>query len=135
MSSNWWPERFTISDDAGTARFEVRNSPGLATRLSLIVHGGEEIDAIRRRRGGRRSGQRGLAVNWLRRGSPDRRCALIAWRPWLHADVACGGGVWLGYADAQAGQADGSCGQEQGAAESVDGSDSEGVGGDAAASE
>ena len=35
MSSKWWPERFTISDDAGRARFEVRNSPGFATKLSL----------------------------------------------------------------------------------------------------
>src|SRR5258708_36098623 len=53
MSSKWWPERFTISDDAGTARFEVRNSPGFATSLSLSVTGGEEIATIRRQRGGR----------------------------------------------------------------------------------
>ena len=53
MSGKWWPERLTISDDAGTARFEVRNSPGFATMLSLSVAGGEEIATIRRRRGGR----------------------------------------------------------------------------------
>jgi uncharacterized protein YxjI len=53
MSSKWWPERFTISDDAGRARFEVRNSPGFATQLSLSVFGGEEIATIRRRSGGR----------------------------------------------------------------------------------
>jgi len=53
MSGSWWPERLTISDDAGTARFEVRNSPGFATMLSLRVAGGEEIATIRRRRGGR----------------------------------------------------------------------------------
>src|SRR5712671_1343803 len=53
MSGEWWPERLTISDDAGTARFEVRNSPGFATMLSLRVAGGEEIATIRRRRGGR----------------------------------------------------------------------------------
>ena len=52
MSGKWWPERLTISDDAGTARFEVRNSPGFATMLSLSVAGGEEIATIRRRRGG-----------------------------------------------------------------------------------
>ena len=52
MSSKWWPERFTISDDAGQ-RFEVRNSPGFTTQLSLRVVDGEEIAAIRRRRGGR----------------------------------------------------------------------------------
>jgi len=53
MSSKWWPERFTISDDAGRARFEVRNSPGFATKLSLSVTGGEEIATISRRTGGR----------------------------------------------------------------------------------
>lgn len=53
MPSNWWPERFTVSDDAGTARFEVRNSPGFATRLSLSEMGGEPAAEIRRRRGGR----------------------------------------------------------------------------------
>jgi hypothetical protein len=53
MSSKWWPERFTISDDAGQARFEARNGAGFATKLSLSVTGGEEIAAIRRRRGGR----------------------------------------------------------------------------------
>lgn len=53
MSSKWWPERFTISDDAGRARFEVSNSPGFATQLSLVVSGGEEIATVRRRRGGR----------------------------------------------------------------------------------
>ena len=53
MSGSWWPERLTIFDDAGTARFEVRNSPGFATMLSLSVAGGEEIATIRRRRGGR----------------------------------------------------------------------------------
>lgn len=52
MSGHWWPERLTISDDAGTARFEVRNKPGFATMLSLSVAGGEEIAIIRRRRGG-----------------------------------------------------------------------------------
>src|SRR5215471_2179627 len=53
MSSSWWPERLTICDDAGTARFEVRNCPGFATMLSLSAAGGEEIAAIRRRWGGR----------------------------------------------------------------------------------
>jgi hypothetical protein len=53
MSGKWWPERLTIADEAGAARFEVRNSPGFATILSLRVAGGEEIAAIRRRRGGR----------------------------------------------------------------------------------
>jgi len=53
MSSKWWPERFTISDEAGRARFEVRNNPGFATKLSLGVTGGQEIAEIRRRRGGR----------------------------------------------------------------------------------
>lgn len=53
MSGSWWPERLTIFDDAGTARFEVRNSPGFATMLSLRAAGGEEVAAIRRRRGGR----------------------------------------------------------------------------------
>jgi hypothetical protein len=53
MSGSWWPERLTISDDAGTARFEVRNSPGFTTMMSLSTAGGEEVAAIRRRRGGR----------------------------------------------------------------------------------
>jgi uncharacterized protein YxjI len=53
MSSTWWPERFMVSDDAGRARFEVRNSPGFVTRLSLNVAGGEEAAELRRRRGGR----------------------------------------------------------------------------------
>jgi uncharacterized protein YxjI len=52
IPGNWWPERLTISDDAGTPRFEVRNSPGFTTMLSLSVAGGEEIATIRRRRGG-----------------------------------------------------------------------------------
>jgi uncharacterized protein YxjI len=49
MSSTWWPERFTIADDAGRARFEVRNNPGFAPKLSLNVTGGEEIATIRHR--------------------------------------------------------------------------------------
>ena len=53
MSGSWWPERLTIFDDAGTARFEVRNSPGFATMLSLSMAGGEQIATIRRRRAGR----------------------------------------------------------------------------------
>jgi uncharacterized protein YxjI len=53
MSSTWWPERFTISDDAGRARFELRNSPGFTTKLSLSATGGDEIATVRRRRGGR----------------------------------------------------------------------------------
>jgi len=53
MSSTWWPECFTISDDAGSAQFEVRNNPGFATKLSLTVTGGEEVATIRRRTGGR----------------------------------------------------------------------------------
>ena len=73
MSSNWWPERFTISDDAGTARFEVRNSPGFATRLSLSVPGGEEIAAIRRRRGGRfQVIVRGQEAGLVRQRAADR---------------------------------------------------------------
>src|SRR5260221_14756918 len=73
MSSNWWPERFTISDDAGTARFEVRNSPGFATRLSLSVPGGEELAAIRRRRGGRFQGiVRGQEAGLVRQRAADR---------------------------------------------------------------
>src|SRR5260370_562833 len=73
MSSNWWPERFTISEDAGTARFEVRNSPGFATRLSLSVPGGEEIAAIRRRRGGRfQVIVRGQEAGLVRQRAADR---------------------------------------------------------------
>lgn len=53
MSGNWWPERLTISDDAGTPRFEVGNSPGFATMLSLSVAAGEQVATLRRRRGGR----------------------------------------------------------------------------------
>ncbi|MDR0342604.1 MAG: hypothetical protein LBI49_05695 [Nocardiopsaceae bacterium] len=43
----------TVSDDAGTPRFEVRNNPGFATMLSLSVAGGEQVATLRRRRGGR----------------------------------------------------------------------------------
>ena len=53
MSGNWWPERLTISDDAGNSRFEVRNSPGFGARLLVSMAGGEQIAAIERRRGGR----------------------------------------------------------------------------------
>lgn len=53
MSGNWWPERLTVSDDAGTPRFEVCNSPGFATMLSLSVAGGEQVATLRRRMGGR----------------------------------------------------------------------------------
>src|SRR5258708_35037542 len=73
MSSSWWPERLTISDDAGTARFEVRNSPGFATMLSLRVAGGEEIATIRRRRGGRfQVIVRGKEAGLVRRRGADR---------------------------------------------------------------
>lgn len=65
MSGKWWPERFTICDDAGRARFEVRNSPGFATKLSLRGPGGGLAAEMRRRRGGRfqviaRGGEAGL---------------------------------------------------------------------------
>jgi hypothetical protein len=53
MSGSWWPERLTISDNAGTACFEVRNRPGFAPMLSLSAAGGEKVASIRRRRGGR----------------------------------------------------------------------------------
>src|SRR5258708_30291561 len=73
MSSNWWPERLTISDAGGTARFEVRNSPGFGTRLSLSVPGGEEIAAIRRRRGGRfQVIVRGQEAGLVRQRAADR---------------------------------------------------------------
>ena len=73
MSSKWWPERFTISDDAGRGRFEVRNSPGFATKLSLSVAGGEEIATIRRRRGGRfQVIVRGQEAGLARRRAADR---------------------------------------------------------------
>lgn len=53
MAGTWWPERLTISDDAGTARFEVRNCPGFSIMLSLTAASGdEEIAQIKRRRGG-----------------------------------------------------------------------------------
>lgn len=73
MSSKWWPERFTISDDAGRARFEVRNNPGFATKLSLSVTGGEEIATIRRRRGGRfQVIVRGKEAGLVRQRAADR---------------------------------------------------------------
>lgn len=73
MSGTWWPERLTISDDAGTARFEVRNHPGFATMLSLSVAGGEEIATIRRRRGGRfQVIVRGEEAGLVRRRGADR---------------------------------------------------------------
>jgi len=73
MSSKWWPERFTISDDAGRARFEVRNSPGFATKLSLSVTGGEEIATMRRRRGGRfQVIVRGREAGLVRQRAADR---------------------------------------------------------------
>ena len=73
MSTKWWPERFTISDDAGRARFEVRNSPGFGASLSLSVTGGEEIAAIRRRRGGRfQVIVRGQEAGLVRQRAADR---------------------------------------------------------------
>ena len=73
MSGSWWPERLIISDDAGTAWFEVRNSPGFATMLSLRVAGGEEIATIRRRRGGRfQVIVRGREAGLVRRRGADR---------------------------------------------------------------
>ena len=73
LSGKWWPERLTISDDAGTARFEVRNSPGFATMLSLSAAGGEEIATIRRRRGGRfQVIVRGEEAALVRRRGADR---------------------------------------------------------------
>ena len=73
MSSTWWPERFTISDEAGRARFEVRNNPGFATKLSLSVTGGEEIATIRRRRGGRfQVIARGKEVGLVKQRAADR---------------------------------------------------------------
>lgn len=53
MSGKWWPERFTVCDESGRARFDVRNCPGFATKLSVSVPGGEQAAEIRRRRGGR----------------------------------------------------------------------------------
>ena len=73
MSITWWPERFTISDDAGRARFEVRNIPGFGVRLSLGVAGGEEVAAIRRRRRGRfQVIVRGQEVGLVRQRAADR---------------------------------------------------------------
>src|SRR5260370_42097372 len=73
MSTKWWPERFTISDAAGRARFEVRNSPGFGASLSLSVTGGEEIAAIRRRRGGRfQVIVRGQEAGLVRQRAADR---------------------------------------------------------------
>ena len=73
MASTWWPQRFTISDDAGRARFEVRNSPGFGVKLSLGVAGGEEIAEIRRRRGGRfQVIVRGAEAGLVRRRAADR---------------------------------------------------------------
>ena len=73
MSGEWWPEHLTISDDAGTARFEVRNSPGFATMLALSAAGGEEIATIRRRRGGRfQVIVRGREAGLVRRRAADR---------------------------------------------------------------
>src|SRR5258708_20014740 len=73
MSSKWWPERLAISDDAGRARFEVRNSPGFGARLALSVTGGEEIAAIRRRRGGRfQVIVRGQEAGLVRQRAADR---------------------------------------------------------------
>lgn len=73
MSSKWWPERFTISDGAGRARFEVRSSPGFATKLTLSVTGGEEAAEIRRRRGGRfQVIVRGEEVGLVRQRAADR---------------------------------------------------------------
>ena len=70
MSGSWWPERLTISDDSGTACFEVRNRPGFATMLSLSVAGGEKVASIRRRRGGRfqviAGGREAGLVRWRR---------------------------------------------------------------------
>jgi len=72
MSGRWWPERLTIRDGAGTALFEVRNSPGFATMLSLNLAGGEEIATIRRRRGGRfQVIVRGKEAGLVRLGRPD----------------------------------------------------------------
>jgi uncharacterized protein YxjI len=73
MSSKWWPERFTISDDAGRARFEVRNVPGFAPRLSLRATGGEEIATIRRRSGRRfQVIARGKEAGLVRQRAADR---------------------------------------------------------------
>jgi uncharacterized protein YxjI len=73
MSSRWWPERFTISDDTGSAQFEVRNNPGFATKLSLSVTGGEEIATIRRRRSGRfQVIVRGREAGLVRQRAADR---------------------------------------------------------------
>lgn len=73
MSSTWWPERFTISDDTGRARFEVRNNPGLATKVALSVTGGGEVATVRRRRGGRfQVIVRGKEAGLVRRRPADR---------------------------------------------------------------
>jgi hypothetical protein len=73
MSSTWWPERFTICDDAGRARFEVRNNPGFATKLSFHAIGGEEIAMVRRRRGGRfQVVVRGTDAGLVRQRATDR---------------------------------------------------------------
>src|SRR5258708_5309469 len=120
MSSNWWPERFTISDDAGTARFEVRNSPGFATRLSLSVPGGEEIAAIRRRRGGRfQVIVRGQEAGLVRQRAADRYDIQSAPGPLAVAGAVAGGPLAA----------------SRGAAEGVGGWVSEGGGGAAAESE
>jgi uncharacterized protein YxjI len=72
MASKWWPERFTISDDAGRAQSEVFNIPGFAIKLSISVAGGEEIATIRRRRGGFQVIVRGQEAGLVRRRAADR---------------------------------------------------------------
>jgi hypothetical protein len=92
MCSKWWPERFTISDDAGRARFEVRNIPGFTTQLSLSVIGREEIAVIRRRRGRRfQVTVRGREAGMVRQraaGRYDIQSALVP--PAVAGDVADG---------------------------------------------
>jgi len=92
MSSTWWPERFTVSDDAGRARFEVRNSPGFATALLLSVTGGEETAEIRRRRGERfQVIVRGEEAGLVRQRAADRYDIQSALGPLAAAgDVADG---------------------------------------------
>jgi hypothetical protein len=92
MSGTWWPERFTVSDDAGKARFEVRNSPGFATRLSLSVMGGEEAAEIRRRRGGRfQVIVRGEEAGLVRKRAGDRYDIRSALGPLAAAGDVAGG--------------------------------------------
>jgi hypothetical protein len=93
MSGKWWPERLPISDDAGTARFEVRNVSRLATMLSLSVAGGEEVATIkRRRRGGFRVVVRGQEAGLVKRRADRYDIQRANWPPAGGGRPLAGGG-------------------------------------------